>query len=128
MRNIRCLFIGIAVSAFASTATLIPAAAPAQNANGATSFNQRCKACHSVAPGGAVGVGPNLRGVVGRKAGSAKYAYSAAMKKSALVWNKANLDKYLAAPAKTVPGTKMVIAVTDVKQRAAIIDYLAAQH
>jgi cytochrome c len=90
-------------------------------------FKQRCAMCHSVAKGKTSGVGPNLAGVVGRKSGMASdYAYSAGMKKANLVWNTANLDRFMAAPAKVVPGTKMVIAVSDAKQRATVVAYLAS--
>jgi len=47
------------------------------------------------------------------------------MKQSNITWNQTNLDRYLAAPTKTVPGTRMVIAVSDAAQRAAIIKYLS---
>jgi cytochrome c len=49
------------------------------------------------------------------------------MKASALPWSTTNLDKFLTAPAKTIPGTKMVIGVSDAAQRKLIIDYLVAQ-
>ncbi len=49
------------------------------------------------------------------------------MKKSAIRWDAASRDKYLAAPAKAVPGTKMMIAVPNAEQRAAIVAYLATQ-
>ena len=101
----------------------------AQADPGEAQFNQRCKVCHVVTPGGAAGpLAPNLRGVVGRKAAATAFkTYSPALKASNLVWNSANLDKFLAAPAKVVPGTRMVIAVTDANQRKAIIAYLAKQ-
>jgi cytochrome c len=117
--------IGSALAMIGALAGALPAAA--QTANGTTLYNQRCKVCHSVVANAPSPTGPNLRGIVGRKAGLATYNYSAAMKKSNLVWTKATLDKYLAGPTKSVPGTKMVIAVADAKQRAAIIDYLATQ-
>lgn len=117
--------IAILAPVLTAAALVAVTAAPAQNANGQTLFNQRCKVCHAVTASGANSVGPNLLGVLGRKAGSAKYAYSPAMKKSKLVWTKAALDKYIAAPAKAVPGTKMVISVSDAAQRKAIVDYLA---
>lgn len=92
-------------------------------------FNQRCKVCHVVTPGGAPGpLAPNLRGVVGRKAASTAFkTYSPALTASKLVWSSANLDKFLTAPGKMVPGTRMVIAVSDAGQRKAIIAYLAKQ-
>ena len=126
MSRFRFLAFGIPVVAAASVMAISPV--PAQSApNGQTLFNQRCAACHSVAAGGPAKTGPNLRGVVGRKAGATKYAYSPAMKNSKLVWTKPTLDKYLAAPKKVVPGTKMVIGITDAAQRKAIVDYLATQ-
>ena len=89
----------------------------------------RCKACHVMTPGGAPGpIAPNLRGVVGRKAGTTAYKlYSPALKASNLTWNAATLDKFLTAPTKLVPGTKMVMAVSDAGQRKALIAWLAKQ-
>lgn len=104
--------------------SLLRATPPADN--GETLFRQRCQVCHSVDAAKPVGVGPNLRGVVGRKAAAVtSFNYSTAMKKSKITWSQANLDRYLAAPTKTVPGTRMVIAVSDATQRAAIIKYLS---
>ncbi|MGC6401385.1 c-type cytochrome [Sphingomonas sp. FW199] len=95
--------------------------------SGQTAFAQ-CRACHTVNKGGANGVGPNLNGVVGRKAASvAGFNYSPALKKSGITWTEAKLDAYLANPAATVPGTKMVIRVNDANKRAAIIAYLKAE-
>jgi cytochrome c len=84
----------------------------------------RCLACHALEYDR---VGPRHCGVVGRRAGSIPgFAYSDAMKRSKLVWNKANLDRFLADPAKTVPGTTMTYAgVKDARERADLIAYLA---
>jgi cytochrome c len=97
--------------------------APATPARGQTLFKQRCATCHAVSGVGGK-VGPDLTRVIGRKAGSTAYSYSAAMKGSKIVWSAATLDKYLAAPTKAVPGTKMVIAVAKPEDRKAIIGYL----
>ncbi|WP_448659251.1 c-type cytochrome [Sphingomonas sp. CJ99] len=104
-------------------------AAPVQKAAspGAVAFAQ-CKACHSLAKGGPNGVGPNLHGVVGRKAASvAGYKYSPALAKSGVVWTEEKLDAYLTNPAGLVPGTKMVTRVNDPAKRAALIAYLKAE-
>ncbi len=93
--------------------------------DGETLFRQRCQICHSVAATGAAGVGPNLKGVAGRKAAATTFNYSPALKKSTLIWTQPNLDKYLTAPTVLVPGTRMVIKVTDPAQRAAVIKYLS---
>jgi len=85
-----------------------------------------CKACHSVEHG-KNGVGPSLHGIVGTKAGDVPgYAFSPALKKSGITWDRKSLDTWLQGPMKMVPGTKMVISVPDAAKRKAIIDYLAS--
>lgn len=93
--------------------------------DGATIFKQRCSSCHSVVAGKPAALGPNLAGVGGRKAGATAYNYSAAMKKANIVWTKPNIEKYLSGPSKMVPGTKMVVSLSDARQRAAVADYLS---
>jgi cytochrome c len=107
------------------------AALPAQPAkpDGAALFRQRCASCHAVAPGGRTTLGPSLHGVVGRKAAATAFNYSPALKNAGVTWNRADLDRYLQGPTKMVPGTRMVVSISDPQQRAALIDYLAhAQH
>ena len=105
-------------------AVALPAAA-ASGPDGEQLFRQRCQACHAATAGKVSPLGPNLAGVVGRKAGSLPYAYSPALKASGLTWTRANLDKFLTGPAKMVPGTKMSIVVTDAGQRQALVKYLS---
>lgn len=93
--------------------------------NGDQLFRQRCAMCHSVDRARTTPLGPNLVGVVGRKAGATTFAYSPQLKASGLTWNAATLDRYLAAPTRVVPGTKMVIAVPNPAERAALVSYLA---
>lgn len=106
-----------------------PIAANAQAAGGDQLFKQKCQMCHAITPDGKAGpMAPNLRGVVGRKAAGTGFAsYSTALKGSGIVWSRDKLDAFLTAPAKLVPGTRMVIAVPDKGQRAAIVAWLAAQ-
>ncbi|MEZ5737499.1 MAG: c-type cytochrome [Novosphingobium sp.] len=84
-----------------------------------------CAGCHSVEPGKS-SFGPNLRSVIGRKAGSLPgYAYSKALKASGIVWDAQTLDKWLTSPKKTVPGTKMPFpGYDDPVKRQQVIDYL----
>jgi cytochrome c len=87
-------------------------------------FNQQCKACHTVEKGGASPIGPNLFGVVGRKAGTlAGYEASDAMKKSGITWDDASLGEYLKAPKAKVPEGKMAFA--GLKQTAQLNDVIA---
>lgn len=110
----------------ATLASPAMAAAPSGDpANGRTLY-QACTGCHSLDEND---VGPKHRGVVGRKAGSVPgYAYSAALKRSGLIFTPTNLDTWLANPQKLVPGAKMYFSVANPKQRADIIAYLAQQH
>ena len=104
----------------------LAATLPAQpRPDGRALFQQRCASCHATAPGARSVLAPNLAGVVGRKAGSTTFNYSPALKASKLTWTRANLDRFLSGPGQMVPGTRMVIAVSDAQQRAAILGYLA---
>lgn len=102
------------------------AAAPAEAAaDGPPQAFGQCAVCHKVAPG-ENGIGPSLAGVYGAQAGHVgDFAYSAAMRQSGLTWDEATLDRYLEAPLKVVPGTKMSFAgLNDPAKRQAVIAYL----
>ena len=84
---------------------------------------QSCSSCHSIDEND---IGPKHRGVVGRKAGSVPdYAYSPALKASGIVWDKANLNRWLTNPSDMVPGTKMYFFLKEPQDRADVIAYLA---
>ena len=116
----------VAGATTASTPAAPLATAQAAKTSGEQAFTM-CVACHSRDAGGPQRMGPNLHDVVGRKAGSNPgFNYSPALKASNITWDAAQLDAYLAAPAKHVPGTRMVIAVPDPARRQALIEYLSA--
>ena len=86
----------------------------------------RCMVCHAPVAG-RNGIGPSLAGVVGRTAGTAPaFAYSPAMKASAITWTPTTLDKYLINPRAMVPGTKMIfMGLPNAPDRENLIAYLA---
>ncbi|MFO1090617.1 MAG: cytochrome c family protein [Hyphomicrobiales bacterium] len=94
-------FAAIAIVTLASSPALAGDAAAGQK------VFAKCKACHEA--GTATNkVGPTLKGLFGRKAGTVEgYPYSDAMKSSGIVWNEDTLKTYLADPKAMVPGTKM---------------------
>jgi cytochrome c len=98
-----------ALLACALSLTLVPAAAAGDAAKGQKVF-LKCKACHEVATDKKK-VGPSLKGVFGRTAGTVEgFAYSDAMKSSGIVWGEDTLKTYLVDPKAVVPGTKMAFA------------------
>lgn len=110
-------------------AALALAAAAAQAAPPNLKLGQevyaRCAACHAF---NYDRTGPRHCELFGRRAGSLpSFEYSAAMKRSKIVWNAKTLDRFLANPPKALPGTSMTYAgVPDKAERAALIAYLKA--
>lgn len=102
----------------ATAAAAAPAAPPAF---------AKCAACHSVVRGAPAKMGPNLAGIVGAKAGTRPGGrYSPALKNSSIVWNKANLVRYMKNPKAVVAGTTMPNPmITRPADSDAIVAYLA---
>jgi len=83
----------------------------------------KCKICHDAASTQNK-IGPFLKGVFGRKAGTvAGYTYSNAMKSSGIVWNEDKLKAFVANPKTLVPGTKMTFV--GLKKQDEIEDLIA---
>ncbi|KAL4430222.1 hypothetical protein ABPG74_014781 [Tetrahymena malaccensis] len=86
-------------------------------------FDANCSACHAIE--GDSTAAPVLGGIVGRKAGAEKFAYSKSMKNSGIVWTDKHLFAFLKNPSKHVSGTKMAFAGLPAdKDRADLIAYL----
>ena len=86
-----------------------PLLAQAQNAEDGKAVFNKCRACHQVGPGAKNLVGPELNGLIGRKAGSvAGFNYSEANKNSGLTWDEATFREYIKNPRAKIPNTKMV--------------------
>ena len=93
-------------------------------------FQQNCAICHPAALGPHHEVvsaqGPNLVGVLGRRAGTgANFNYTKALADSGLTWDAATLERFLASPSTTVPGTTMPVPVPEAGDRRNLIAYLA---
>src|SRR5271166_5438401 len=107
-------------AALASAAILLALSAPEER--GKDLFVRRCSGCHAPDLNKE---GPRLRGVYGRQAASTPgFAYSDALKKAAIRWDDASLDRWLSDPDSMVPDTDMAFRLTDAEERKAVIAYL----
>ncbi|MGG5811947.1 c-type cytochrome [Falsiroseomonas sp. CW058] len=109
-------------------AALLCAAAGAAQAGDAARGRElyaQCQACHSL--DGENGVGPTLKGVLGRRAGGlAEFRYSPAMRRAAVVWDPGSLERFMEDPQAVVRGNRMPFGgVEDARDRADIAAYLA---
>jgi cytochrome c len=101
----------LSIALAAASAIAVSSSAMAQDAAAGEKVFIKCKACHQIGEGAKNLVGPELNGVVGRKAGSVEgYSYSEANKNSGITWDEATLKEYLKNPRAKVPGTKMAFA------------------
>jgi cytochrome c len=118
MRAVLALFLAFALSE--------PAFAAGDEQNGKVIFAQ-CATCHSLDPG-AEALGPHLKDLIGRKAGSVEgYVYSPPMRRSSVTWTAETLDGFLVDPQAVVPGTKMPFSgLPTAKDREDLIAYLSA--
>lgn len=120
-----CAMAAIGAASIAAPPAPVPAAPAGDAIKGKTVF-ARCGVCHSVESAGPAKMGPNLYGVVGRRAGTLPgYKYSPAMAASGLKLDEATIGRFLAGPSQVVPGTKMMIPpVANPQDRANVIAYL----
>jgi cytochrome c len=82
-----------------------------------------CLACHTE---NSDTLGPSLKGVIGRKAGSLEdFRYSNAMKRADIVWDDANLRDYLRDPQAKIKGNHMPFSgFADVSDADDVVAYL----
>ncbi len=107
-------------------AGLLASQAQAADAKKGAAVFQRCAICHSNTKGAGAKIGPNLFGVVGRKAGTMPdFPYSAAMKGAGFVWTPEKLQAYIQHPQQVVPGNRMAFAgVSSKADDADLVAYL----
>lgn len=121
-------FLGTPIIILAAMVISAPGAQAAPAPKKPAAFAQ-CAMCHKVDKSGTNGIGPNLFGVYGEKAGSKPgYKFSPAMKKWGKKLDDASLNAFIQNPRKSVPGTKMAFAgMQDAAKRKAIIAWLKTQ-
>lgn len=89
---------------------------------------KKCVACHTIAAGGAAGIGPNLHAIVGKPIAGGSFPYSDALKGVGGTWSFEALNSWLANPKKFAAGNKMTFAgLGNPEERAAILVYLNSQ-
>jgi cytochrome c2 len=101
-------------------------AAPAADRQRGQALFGECVSCHSLE--GENGVGPTLKGVIGRRSGSlSDFRYSPAMRRAGLVWDAATLERFLEDPQALVRGNRMPFAgFEEPSDRADVAAFLAA--
>jgi len=116
----------ILFSAAALALAAMPAIAQDKQDAGQLLFNNACRTCHTIKQGDNR-LGPNLHGIIGRKAGAlTDYGYSGSMKNAGLTWDKATLDRFIANPDQVVPGHNMKPygGMASAEDRATLIRFL----
>jgi cytochrome c len=117
----------ITASIIALSVSIYQSASAADVANGAVLF-KKCVSCHAVEAGKKSSIGPNLNGIVGRKAGASAFNYSAAIKASNIIWTPQKLDVFLTKPSVAIKGNKMAFyGLSNPKDRADIIAFLTSK-
>lgn len=92
-----------------------------------TQFKKSCGTCHVAQADAAPRQGPNLFGVVGRKAGEAagfKYSPAFAAGSGGIVWDEGALDRWLTDAQSVIPGAVMPYKQADPDKRRLVIEYL----
>jgi cytochrome c len=119
---------GFAVAAALTLGLGIGAAQAGGDAAKGEKVFKKCKACHTIEDGGKHKAGPNLFGIVGKKAGSTDFKKYSGLKGSDVVWTEENLDKWLTNPKKFIgKKTSMVIKIKKPDERMDVIEYLKTQ-
>ena len=120
MRNFSTLSL-IAVCAVVFSA----APAMADSSDGAKLYKKKCASCHKMEKHG---VGPMLKGIIGRKAGDTDYPRYKALVGAEFTWDENNLSEWIANPKKFIgKRTTMAGKIKKAEDRAAIIEYLKSE-
>jgi cytochrome c len=107
-------------------ASAIPEPASAQDVEAGRMVFNKCRPCHQIGEGAKNLVGPELNGLIGRKAGGVEgYSYSEANKNSGITWDETTFKEYIKNPKRKIPNTKMVFAgISDEKDIENLVAFL----
>lgn len=105
--------------------TLFSTTAFADVDKGKKIFKKKCGSCHELDKHK---VGPMLKGVIGRKAGSTDFPKYKALEGADFTWDESNISAWLADPKKFIgKRTTMAGKIKKEKDRLAIIEYLKSE-
>ena len=104
-----------------------PALAAGNAASGRLLYQARCVGCHGDGSNSTATLGPNLAGIIGRKAGTGETGvHSRALTESNIRWDEASLRWFLTGPIEGT--TTMPAPVLDAQQIEDLIAYLKTLH
>jgi cytochrome c len=96
--------------------------------SGAALFVAQCGVCHVLRAEEGPRQGPNLAGVIGRKAGSVEgFPYSNGLKQAGFAWTTERMEAWLADPQGLIADTYMAYRQNDPAIRAKLVAYLKEQ-
>jgi cytochrome c len=112
-----------ALSALAPEVAVEDASAgPGDPIRGKAVFERRCTGCHAL---DSDREGPHLRGVYGRAAGTVPgFDYSEGVRKSGLIWNDTNIERWMRDTEAMIPDSKMGFRVPKAQDRADVVAFL----
>jgi cytochrome c len=88
-------------------------------------FDRHCRTCHGGTGLADSPIGPNLAGIVGKKAGTqASGIHSQSAIDSGVVWDRESLRRFLSVPRREIPGSIMPVRVADPAELERLLDYL----
>ena len=111
--------------AFGLAGLIVAASADESVESGRQFFDRRCRTCHGGTGPADSPIGPNLAGIVGKKAGTqASGIHSQAAIDSRVVWDRESLRRFLSVPRREIPGSIMPVRVADPAELERLLDYL----
>ncbi len=114
----------------AALALTLTSSEAADVSHGEAAFVRQCALCHTIEKDGANRFGPNLFGIIGRRAGTVPgFRYSAAFRQTAVWdWNADTIAGFIAAPRQMMPQSPMAVfqGVSD-RDRDDIVAFLATR-